>query len=36
MQMVCNTHDIQNKLIAYDIKNLKPEDFNIYWKELKL
>jgi len=36
MQMVCNTRDIQIKVIAYDKKNLKPKDFNIYWKELKL
>jgi hypothetical protein len=35
--MVCNTHDIQNKGITYDKKKkLKPKDFNIYWKELKL
>ncbi len=30
MQMVCNTHDIQNKVIPYDKKNLKPKEFNIY------
>jgi hypothetical protein len=36
MQMVCNTHDIQSKVIAYDKKELKPKNFNIYWKELKL
>jgi hypothetical protein len=35
MQMVCDTHDIQNKGIVYDEK-IKPKDFNIYWKELKL
>jgi len=35
MQMVCNTHDIQNKNIVYD-KKLKQNFLNIYWKELKL
>ncbi len=33
---MCNTGDIQNKVIAYDRKKLKHKDFNIYWKELKL
>jgi hypothetical protein len=28
--------DIQKNVIAYDLKKLKPNDFNIYWKELIL
>jgi hypothetical protein len=36
MEMGCNVHDIQNKVVVYDIKNKKPKVVNILWYDSKL